>query len=389
MIKKDIKRSTVSCIILAAVFVIFIALFSLGTLFSEDREFSEMENRNLAQKPKLSLSSVFAEKGEKTYMDGLEDYMSDQIYMKDSMMSLKTGIDYFTGKTYQNGVYFSKGGFLLQRFTENPAVIDKNVSCINDFAVSAGVPVDLMLVPNSVCVNAERLPAGAITDDQRAATERVRSQLNSLVTLYDPYDLLYELQHSGNVNTYYRTDHHWTAGAARAACDGWLRTIGMDATDGPYTLHKVSDFYGTLYSKAPAGFVQPDEFTYYTNPAAQYEVYYTAENKYVYSMLDDTFLDKKDKYSTFFGGNFAQMKVRRTNDPYGDTKKKLLVLKDSYANSVIPFLADEFSEVHVIDLRYFHTGLVSDIIRDNGIDRVLMIYNVDFINEDQNFIWLG
>lgn len=389
MIKKDIKRSAVSCWILTVIFLGFIALFSLGTMFSKDREFSEMENRVLAQKPKPSLSEIFVKKGERTYMDKLEDYMSDQIYMKDTMMSVKTECDYFSGKTYQNGVYFSKGGFLLQRYSENTANIDKNVGCINDFAASVSVPVDFILVPNSVCVNSDRLPAGALTDDQRLTTQRVRDTLSPKVTLYDPYDLLVDLQTNKNVNTYYKTDHHWTAGAARAACDGWLQSIGMEATDATYTLKKVSDFYGTLYSKAPAQFIQPDEFSYYVNNSAQYEVFYTAENRYAYSMTEPSFLEKKDKYASYFGGNFAQLKIRCTNDPAGDKKPKILVVKDSYANSLIPFLADRFSEVYVIDLRYYHTGLVSDIVKENGIDRVLLCYNVDFLNEDQNFVWLG
>lgn len=389
MIKKDIKRSTAACIIMAVIFIGFIALFTLGTMFSEDRKFSEMENRLLAQKPALSFSSIFVKKGEKTYMDKLEEYMSDQIFMKDYMMSVKTECDYFSGKTYQNGLYFSKGGFLLQKYSENTPMIDKNVSCINDFASNVSVPVDFILAPNSICVNADRLPAGALTDDQRKTIERVRGSLAPNVKLYDPYDLLTDLQTNQNINTYYKTDHHWTAGAARAVCDGWLQSIGMEATDADYTLNKVSDFYGTFYSKAPAHFIQPDEFSYYTNNSGQYEVFYQAENRYVYSMIDDSFLKKKDKYASFFGGNFAQMKIRRTNDPEGDKKPKILVIKDSYANSLIPFLADRFSEVYVVDLRYYHTGLVSDIVKENGINRVLLCYNVDFLNEDQNFIWLG
>lgn len=388
MIKKDIDRSRAASWIMTAVFLIFTAVFCIGTFFTEDREFSEMENRVLAQKPKLSAKGIFAEKGEKTFMDELEDYMSDQIFRKDSMMAFKTECDYFSGKTYQNGVYFSEGGFLLQRYTENPANIDKNVGCINDFAAAVDVPVDMILAPNSICVNAERLPMGAVTDDQRATAARVSEGLNG-VSLYDPYELLRDLQLNGNVNTYYRTDHHWTAGAARAVCDGWLQSIGMTATDEDYKLRKVQDFYGTMYSKVPAGFIKPDEFSYYVNSAGQYEVFYTAENRYTYSLMDENFLDKKDKYSSYFGGNFAQMKIRRTNDPEGDKKQKLLVIKDSYANSMLPLLADKFSEVHVIDLRYFHTGLVSDIVKENGIDRVLLMYNVDFLNEDQNFIWLG
>ena len=112
---------------------------------------------------------------------------------------------------------------------------------------------------------------------------------------------------------------------------------------------------------------------------------YVSENKFVYSMMEKSYLEKKDKYASFFGGNFAQMKITAKNSV---SDEKILVLKDSYANSLIPFLADRFAEVYVIDLRYFHFEKVSDIIAENEIDRVLMVYNVDFLNEDRNFIWL-
>lgn len=87
------------------------------------------------------------------------------------------------------------------------------------------------------------------------------------------------------------------------------------------------------------------------------------------------------------GGNFAEVKIS-TN---AQNKEKVLVLKDSYANAFMPFLADSYSEITMIDLRYYHfaENTVSELIEKNGIDRVILLYNMDFINSDQNFIWLS
>jgi hypothetical protein len=364
---------------MTAVFLIFLAFFTIGTFKTEDRKFSEMENRNLEQKPELTAENVFS--GD--YADDAESYLADQLFKKDAMMSIKTCCDYFTGKTYQNGVYFSEDGYLLQKYEEDSENISKNVSYINAFADSVDVPVDFILVPNAICLNSDKLPIGAVTDDQNDTIASVSSQLSSKITLFNPYQTLADLQNQ-NIQAYYRTDHHWTASAARAVCDAWLNSAGYSGTDANYVYRETPDFYGTLYSKAPAGFTQPDTFGYYENVGAKYTVNFVNENTFTYSMFDVEYLSKKDKYSTFFGGNYAEIQISSESE----NKEKILVLKDSYANSVIPFLADKFSEVYVVDLRYFHFDKVSELIEENDIDRVLMLYNVDFLNEDTNFIWL-
>ncbi len=377
---KDKRRSRASCIILIIIFVAVLFFFSLGTFFSEDRSFSEMENRTLAQKPEITTKEVFS--GDLD--DDVETYMSDQIFLKDALMSLKTSCDYFSGKTYQNGVYFSSDGYLLQRYTEDTDNIDTNISYINSFAQKLDIPIDFILAPNSICINADKLPLAASTDNQLDTISHIDSTLSDKITLFNAYETLDDLQNNQGIQAYYRTDHHWTASAARAVCDAWLSSSGYSGTDSDYVYNSVSDFYGTLYSKAPASFVEPDIFGYYENTSASYEVKYISENSYSYSLMDKSYLETKDKYSAFLGGNFAQIRINSNSD----NDERLLVLKDSYANSMIPFLADSFSQVYVIDLRYMHFESVSELVEEYDIDRVLMIYNVDFINEDQNFVWL-
>ena len=68
----------------------------------------------------------------------------------------------------------------------------------------------------------------------------------------------------------------------------------------------------------------------------------------------------------------------------------MLILKDSYANAMLPYLANQYSDLSVVDMRYYHfeEQTVSELVKNEGIDRVILIYNMDFINSDDNFIWL-
>ncbi|MCD8095272.1 MAG: hypothetical protein LUE12_03990 [Ruminococcus sp.] len=371
----DKQRSRLSCIILICVFAVFLLAFVVGTILSEDRDFSEMENRTLAQKPEISKEAVSSGKLD----DDFEEYYSDQIFLKDALMAMKTTCDYAVGKTCQNGVFFGSDGYMLQQYIEDTENVEANISYLNDFAKKLDVDVDLLLVPNSIAVNSDKLPIGAFTDDQLETVSLIENSLDENIAFFNPYEILCELEQA-----YYRTDHHWTAAAAKTTIEQWLLSAGFQLKDIDYSYNQTENFYGSLYSKAPAAFVKPDTFDYYENPTLNVTVEYVSESSRSDSLIDESYLDKKDKYSSLLGGNFSQIKI--TSECESD--EKLLLLKDSYANAVVPILANYFSEIYIIDLRYFHFESVSKLVEEQGIDRVLMLYNVDFINEDKNFVWL-
>ena len=126
--------------------------------------------------------------------------------------------------------------------------------------------------------------------------------------------------------------------------------------------------------------------TFTTMHMSVQEIEWVNEGKISDSILDKSFLDKKDKYASFFGGNFAQIRIKT-----GHEGGRALVLKDSYANSAVQQLFTRYSEIVMVDLRYYHMQEkdVSELVSDYGIDRVIMLYNMDFLNEDRNFVWLS
>ena len=97
------------------------------------------------------------------------------------------------------------------------------------------------------------------------------------------------------------------------------------------------------------------------------------------SLYMEEYLSQKDQYPVYLNGNQAVTRIR-TN---AEDERKLLIVKDSYANSLAPFAVNHFREVQMIDLRYFNASL-SAYIRDEGITDLLFLYGAPQFAEDRN-----
>lgn len=379
---------TISC------FVIFIFGFAIANILKSDREFSDMENRTLQKKPEFSWEKF--SKGE--YTDDLEKYFADQIALKDEFVTVKTETDKLLGKSYQNGVYFGKDGYYLQDYQEDRNRIDQNIKSVNDFAeaVKGKAEISFMLVPNSVSVNADKLPSFNKSGDQTKTIKYVRNSLSKDINFYCPYDDL----KGAKGQLYYRTDHHWTSQGAQVGFNGLMKSMGESVPSVKYKTETLDGFKGTLYSKAPIFNVKSDSVSLYTDPDNKIKVSYVGtsgdntelagQNTVVRdSLFAQEFKSSKDKYKTFLGGNFDLLEIESNN---AQSDEQVLILKDSYANTAMQFFAEKYKHISVIDMRYYHMQeeyTVSEYIEKHNITKVIMLYNVDFFNTDVNFTWLG
>ena len=398
MAKKQKNRSLPKTghIVTTGVFMALVFGITAAGMINKDREFSEMENRPLEQIPEFTFERLI--KGD--YTSELEKYMSDQIFMKDGLMTIKTASDRTLGKTCMNGVYLAKDGYYIQDFKENRTLEDTNIGCLNEFAegLDGDIPVSFLLAPNASCVLNDKLPAVNNCGDQDAAAEHIKESLSQRIALAYPAE---ELKADSD-GCYYRTDHHWTAKGASVGYKALCETMGLSPAEGfERSTVQLPDFYGTLYSKAPASWAVSDtiELVDYSNN--NIIVKYISPNgdhkpPEECIELDGVLLKQglfaeapkttKDKYATIMGGNFALCEIE-TN---GAIDENVLILKDSYANAMLPDLCTQFRHISLIDLRYYHMEeeSVSEYVKSHNIDRVIFIYNVDFINSDNNFVWL-
>ena len=383
-------------IITSAVFLTLVFGVAIAGAVSPDREFSEMENRPLKKFPQFSAERLI--KGD--YTSDIEQYMSDQIFMKDELVTLKTAADRTLGKTYMNGVFLAEDGYYIQDFHENRSLEDTNIGCLNTFAegLDENIPVSFLLAPNASYVLKDKLPANNDCEDQDDAAGHIREMLSDRITLAYPAE---ELK-AGGAECYYRTDHHWTAQGAAVGYQALCETMGLPAAEGYMrSFEELPDFYGTLYSKAPAAWAVSDTIQLVNYDKSDITVKYVSPHGDHTPPEECTDVDgiptkqglfaeaprtTKDKYATIMGGNFSLCEIE-TN---GALDENVLILKDSYANAMLPDLCTQFKHISLIDLRYYHIEeeSVSEYVKSHNIDRVIFIYNVDFLNSDNNFVWL-
>ena len=108
----------------------------------------------------------------------------------------------------------------------------------------------------------------------------------------------------------------------------------------------------------------------------------------VYSVFDSyyirDFLDKKDKYASFIGGNFGYTEIYKNTDGQRET---LLILKDSFANSMVQFLARDYDLI-MIDLRYYKAN-ITRLCEEKDIKNVLLLYNMETLTESSDLVILN
>ena len=102
-------------------------------------------------------------------------------------------------------------------------------------------------------------------------------------------------------------------------------------------------------------------------------------------MYDYSYLEKKDKYSVFLSNNHSLITI--TNNSINNNKE-LLVIKDSYGNSFVPFVAENYKKVHVVDLRYNLNSMTKYLEENNNIDDVIIIYNINTIDGESSIYYL-
>lgn len=366
-------------IFLTVLFCLFIGGMFLGSLILPDKTFSQMENRNLEQAPKLSWNSVTS--GE--FMTKAEDYVNDQILGRDFWVALKAWSERLSGKQENNGVYFAKENTLISR-VETPAQSDleKNSGYVNALVDNVDVPVYFGIIPSAASIWADRLPEGAPTADEKAIIDGLYQAVQTHTI--DLYSVLAAHQ---SEELYYRTDHHWTSLGAYYGYTALMDAMGLDPV--PLEAHgkvTVSDqFYGTLFSSSGVRWLPPDHIDRYVSAEGVTVTAYPNGVPEPGSLYVDSFLEVKDKYSSFLGGNkpLCVIETTHTDAP------KILVIRDSYSDSLAPFLTQNFSEIHLFDPRMNLTS-VKDYVAQNDIDAVVVLYSIsNFVSEGSHLFVLG
>ena len=363
--------------IFTGLFALLLAALSVLTLALPKKDFSPNENRMLETAPALSAESV--KSGE--FTKGVSAYLTDHFAGRDAWVSVKALAELATGKRENGGVYLSKKGGLIDGFTEDDLeYFEKNLQALQEFTEFAqsdyGVRVQSIVAPTATQICAEDLPAFSAVADADALYARL-AEVPGFI------DLRQTLYAHKDEYVYYRTDHHWTGHGAYLAYAAYAGARGeTPRTEESFSPETVTeDFHGSLYSRF--GLFMGIKADTITAPAAAAlgTVTMTDSHNTAYgSVYFPEKLEGKDKYLYFTGPNDSILRIE-TN---AGTGKKLLLIKDSYANAFLPYLLPEFDAITVIDLRYYKDD-VSALLESENYTDALVLYNLKSFASDSHF----
>ena len=375
--KKDRQRKVQEQLV-GIIFILTLFLFLIINVIVPDREKSVQENRMLATKPKFRLSSLIS--GD--YDEKFEAYMDDQFVGRDMWRKLKVTVDRICGSRLENGVYIGRNGQLLEQIeVADENHLAANIKAIKSFSESQKkIPVRMMLVPDAANVLNHSLPALAKPEDQTQMFSMVRKDLGDSV---EWIDVSTELNKHKTEKIYYKTDHHWTTLGAFYAFQAAAPSLGIEGDlSGKYVSYAVSDsFNGMLASKSGVNLGEKEQIDIYvpTEEDTDLIVDYVDEGKRSTSLYDSSKLKEKDQYTVFLGGNSSLLDIRTVST----STKRLLLVKDSFANSFIPFLTPYYREIVVVDPRYY-SGTINDLMDSYRISEVLFLYSGNTFFKDNN-----
>ena len=377
-------------IIIIIVFIGFFVLISGASLIIKDREFSPNENRYLAETPELSWDNILSGK----FQDGLEDYLRDQVCFRDGWITVKTGIQKACGDTDIGGAYVGKDGYDFEKITPEDVdekQVDRNIKAVEDYFMMASETIDkqklsFLLVPTSGLVMQEKLPKNARLFDQAKYIDQVKKAMKD----YNFVDVRDTLMDHNEEYIYYKTDHHWTSAGACQAYEVWSEHTGGEAEKKDELAENVvSDkFRGSLYSKILDADSAYDEI--WTYGLQKDEAFGSKdctvtidEKQQLDSIYDDEKLQEKDKYAYFLGGNYGQVHIQNQKAASKAKGKNILIIKDSFANSFVPFVTQDYENIYMVDLRYYN-GDMKSYLKEHNITDVLVLYNISNFISDRN-----
>lgn len=380
---------------------LFIALlfsfFVVGVLMPKDEQSAVNENRTLKEMPEVSAKNIFSGNFEKEF----EEYLSDNIGMRSKFTLLSAKINEHKGfKTDLGNIVSVKkdlgaGGEsdetsrllvlsdrIMEIFKDSPADGLDYAAAVNKYAeeFAGKAKVYSMLIPTQIEF-ADSIYASS-SDSQMAAIDRIYNALDERIIKIDAYTPMKE-----NIGDYiyFRTDHHWTQRGAYLGYRAFCEAAGQVPVElSSLKENRADGFFGFLYNQANDTSLadKPDYIEWFEGGEDYVVNASTVENGEKVEYTSKIYVPPAEapKYSVFMGGDHS-LAVIDTNVENGKT---VLVVKDSYANALLPLLTNNYQTVIAVDPRSY-SGTVAELVSEYEVDDIL-IMNYVFTTTFYDFI---
>ena len=371
-----------SNILFSIVFLVIIFGFFFIDIFTPDLKFSYSENRTLQQKPELTWETI----KDGSFMEDMEVYVNDQIKFRDDFVKISTYFKLALGQNEINNVYICDD-YLIEKFVDKEIdtdLLNNNIDSVNKFLLKYPNSY-IALIPTSTEILDYKLSNYATNVNQLELINKVYGKTQSI-------DIYSELLGHNKEDIYYKTDHHWTSLGAYYGYVAICKELGIVPMElSEFDISTIdAKFSGTIQSKVNLDFgydvlhkYSPNSFSpTYTRVVD--EMYQQSSD----SLYDESKLTTKEKYAVYIGGNSAITRIFTENGK--EDRGRLLLIKDSFSHSLAPILANHFSEVVLLDLRYYWRSVDMFLKSEKeSFDNMIVLYNLKNFVSDKNLIRVG
>lgn len=332
--------------------------------------FSESENRLLAERPTLTWEALC----DGSYTEGFSTYASERMRGRRMMRGVRAVADLALGKREVSDVMLCRDGTLTKRTRTSERSYEKNRRAIANLkkrAEALDLPLTVAVVPSRIDARTDILPRLYRADTRAPLYDTLQKSLPYAIAFTDVT----------KDEEWFRTDHHWTQEGAFAAYQALGSYLGYE----PYgredfSVETASElFWGTTDAAAGIPFVRPDKLELWRY-GGDTDLRLTKDGRSAdfEGLYDFSRLEVRDKYGVFLGGNDGVLTIDQGEN---DNRETLLVIKDSFANALLPFLARHFRIV-AVDPRYTPSGAEAIL---EGADKALVLFGMQTLSETSLF----
>ncbi len=360
--------------IIISVTAIFVFGFFVFSILLPDAEISKSERRRLGSFPEITVKNIMSGK----FMTDFESYTLDQFPLRDEFRTLKGFTTLYPMGQKENNRFFEyENQIVKMEYPMNKESIDHATDSFRyiyeSYLKDKDVKIYLSLIPDKNCFVGEN--EGYLSMDYNAFADRVKGSMD-----YAKYINIFPLL---ELSDYYSTDTHWRQEKIVDVAQHIASEMDMPL-DSEYTENKATDsFYGVYHGQFALP-LKADSLYYLTGDVTDNCVVTDMENGSVIPIYDMEKLESDDPqkiadpYEMFLSGpNRAILEIENKK---AETKRELIIFRDSYANSIAPFFAEGYSKITLIDIRRVAPQYLGNFVEFNSQD-ILFLQSTLVLND--------
>lgn len=355
-------KNIVVAVLVAAVLLGAAAFFWL----KPNDSYSESERRYLASFPNLTWDTIISGR----FMEEFETYTLDQFPLREQLRTVKAlAASYGFWQQDNNGIYQAQDHLSKLEYPMHTANMEHAANrfryVYDSYLAESGSAVYFSIIPDKNYFLAEQ--SGHLSMDYEAFFAEMQAETD-FMTYIDITDTL-------TIDDYYRTDTHWRQENLTDTAQKLAASMGVTLTAEYVTETLDVPFYG-VYAGQAALPVQADLLRYLTNETLAQCIVYDHENGRAISVYDMEKAKGDDPYELFLSGPLSLITIE---NPDAETDRELLLFRDSFGSSIAPLLAEGYSKITLVDIRYLAPDLLARHIDFHGQD-VLFLYSTSVLN---------